>query len=144
MRQAAESFTTGDLPRILGQFPEDVVWYSPGKSALAGTFRGKQSLEGFFRARYERGGSTIRVDVKDVLASDGHVVIFLRMTAERKGARLNALVAHFATVGPRGFARNWFLPDNVPAWDRFFRVRAARRPFLRTCRHSVRACLTPT
>jgi hypothetical protein len=62
----------------------------------------------------------MRPETDDVLASDEHVVVFLRVTATRGDERLDVTVAHFATVGPEGFARNWFLPDDVAAWNRFF------------------------
>ena len=39
----------------------------------------------------------------------------------RDGKQLDVLVAHFATVGEGGFERNWFLPSDVAAWNRFFR-----------------------
>jgi hypothetical protein len=51
---------------------------------------------------------------------DDHVVIFLHITASRAGDELDVTVAHFATVGPDGFERNWFLPDDLAAWNRFF------------------------
>src|SRR4029453_5952386 len=97
MRQATEGFTAGDLERVLAVFPEDVVWYSPGKGRLAGTYRGRADLERVFRTMYERSGGAIRAEAEDVLASDDHVVVFLRITAQREDARLDVQVAHFAT-----------------------------------------------
>jgi hypothetical protein len=62
----------------------------------------------------------MKPEVEEVLGSDRHVIAFLRITAERDDDRLDVLVAHFATVGPHGFARNWFLPSDTTAWNRFF------------------------
>jgi len=120
MRQVAESVARGDVAAALAHFPEDVVWYSPVAARGERVFRGREGLERFFGQLFERSNGTMRPEVDDVLASDEHVVIFLRITAERGDDRLEAVVAHFATVGPDGFAHNWFLPDDVAAWNRFF------------------------
>jgi hypothetical protein len=74
----------------------------------------------FFDRLQERSNGTMRPEVVEALGSDDHVVIFLRVTATRGDEHLDSLVAHFATVGPGGFARNWCLPSDAGAWNRFF------------------------
>jgi ketosteroid isomerase-like protein len=120
MREVAEAVTSGDVAGALARFSDDLVWYVPGGSALDRVYRGHAGLEQFFGSLLQRSNGTLNPQTVDVLASDDHVVIFLRITAERDDAALNLLVAHFATVGPNGFTRNWFLPDDVAAWNRFF------------------------
>ena len=83
--------------------------------------RGRDTITRFFGRLQERSSGTMTAAVVDVLGSDNHVVIFLRVTATRDGKQLDVLVAHFATVGEGGFERNWFLPSDVAAWNRFFR-----------------------
>jgi hypothetical protein len=47
-------------------------------------------------------------------------VLFLRVTGRRSGADLDVKIAHFATVDSDGhLERNWFLPDDLEAWDAF-------------------------
>jgi ketosteroid isomerase-like protein len=120
MRQVAESVASGDVAAALQHFPEDVVWCWPAERTEDRTYRGRERLMRFFGRLQERSGGTMRPEVEDVLGSDEHVVIFLRVTAARDDERLDVLVAHFATVGARGFERNWFLPGDVGAWNRFF------------------------
>jgi ketosteroid isomerase-like protein len=120
MREVAEAFTSGDVARALERFSDDLAWYVPGGSALDRVYRGRAGLEQFFGSLLQRSNGTLKPQTVDALASDDHVVIFLRITAERDDADLNVLVAHFATVGPNGFTLNWFLPDDVAAWNRFF------------------------
>jgi ketosteroid isomerase-like protein len=120
MREVAEAVARGDVPTALEHFPEDVVWYSPTLQRGERVYRGRDGLMRFFGHLGERSNGTMTPHVEDVLASDEHVVIFLRITAARGDDELDVVVAHFATVGPDGFERNWFLPDDVAAWSRFF------------------------
>jgi ketosteroid isomerase-like protein len=121
MREVAESVARGDIVTALRQFPEDVVLFSPSWRQEDRVHRGRDALTRFFGRLQERSSGTMTAAVVDVLGSDNHVVIFLRVTATRDGEQLDVLVAHFATVGEGGFERNWFLPSDVAAWNRFFR-----------------------
>jgi ketosteroid isomerase-like protein len=120
MRQVPEAVARGDIAAALEQFPEDVVWYSPAEKQDDRIYHGRDGLTRFFGRLHERSNGTMRPEVEDVLGSDEHVVIFLRITAARQDERLDVLVAHFATVGANGFTRNWFLPSDTAAWNRFF------------------------
>ena len=120
MRDVAEAVVRGDISAALEKFPEDVVWYSPAADPAKRVYRRRDGLASFFGQLQERSNGTMRPEVEEVLGSDDHVVAFLQITAERDDDRLDVLVAHFATVGPGGFARNWFLPSDLAAWNRFF------------------------
>ena len=120
MREVVDAVAGGDVPAALAHFPEDVVWYWPAERSEDRIYRGRDGLMGFFARLQERSNGTMTPAVEGVLGSDEHVVIFLRVTAQRDDARLDVRVAHFATVGPDGFSRNWFLPNDVSAWNRFF------------------------
>jgi ketosteroid isomerase-like protein len=120
MREVAEAVARGDVESALEHFPEDVVWYWPAEREDERIYRGRDGLMQFFGRFEQRSRGTWKPQVDDVLGSDEHVVIFLRLTADYDDGRLEVLVAHFATVGANGFARNWFLPNDVEALNRFF------------------------
>ena len=120
MRDVPDAVVRGDISAALEKFPEDVVWYSPAADPANRVYRGRDGLARFIAQLQERSNGTMRPEVEEVLGSDDHVVAFLHITAERDDDRLDVLVAHFATVGPSGFARNWFLPSDTSAWNRFF------------------------
>ena len=120
MRDVAEAVARGDVPTALQQFAEDVEWYWPAEKSEDRIYRGREGLIRFFSRLNERSNGTMRPEVEESLGSDDHVVIWLRITASRDGEQLSARVAHFATVGPNGFERNWFLPNDAAAWNRFF------------------------
>jgi ketosteroid isomerase-like protein len=120
MREVTEAVTAGDIAGALARFADDVVWFVPGGSSLDRVYRGRSGLQRFFATLLERSEGSLIPRAVDVLASDDHVVVFLHITAQRDDAELNVMLAHFAAVGPDGFTRNWFLPDDVAAWNRFF------------------------
>jgi uncharacterized protein len=120
MRAVVEAVARGDVPGALQHFPDDVVWFTPTGGGAEGVYRGRDGLQRFFGRLAERSNGTMRPEVDDVLASDDHVVIFLRISARRNGDELDASVVHFAAAEANGFARNWFLPADVTAWNRFF------------------------
>jgi ketosteroid isomerase-like protein len=83
------AFTTGDMNRLAAFFDEDVVWHTPGKHPLAGTHEGRSATFASFAEEFERSNGSYSVDVRDVLASDEHVVALLHATADREGKRLD-------------------------------------------------------
>jgi ketosteroid isomerase-like protein len=120
MLDVVDAVARGDVMAALAHFPHDVVWYWPADRAEDRVYRGHDSLRRFFGRLQERSEGTMTPRAEAVLASDEHVVIFLRITAERGDERLDVRVAHFAAVGADGFAQNWFLPNDVSAWNAFF------------------------
>jgi ketosteroid isomerase-like protein len=120
MRQVAAAVARGDVHTALGHFPDDVVWYAPAQRTEDRVYRGREGVRSFFARLQERSNGTMMPEVDDALGSEGHVVIFLRVTANRDAEELDVRVAHFARVDANGFTRNWFLPNNLTAWNRFF------------------------
>jgi hypothetical protein len=121
MRKVVGAITRSDVAAALREFPEDVVLFSPSWRQEDRVHHGRDGLTSFFARLQDRSNGTMAAAVVDVLGSDNHVVVFLRVTATRGQERLDVLVAHFATATAHGFARNWFLPSDVAAWNRFFR-----------------------
>ena len=121
MRQTVDAFTSGDIPRLLQGFADDVVWYAPGDTPMSGTFHGHDGIVRFFFGMNEASGGSMNVHVDDVLGGDRYVTIFLDITAERLDERLSVVVAQFASVDGQGrWDRCWFLPDKLAEWNRFF------------------------
>ena len=121
MRRTVDALISGDIPRLLEGFADDVEWYAPGGTPLSGTFRGHDGIVRFFSGLKEASGGSMNVQVDDVLAGDRYVTIFLDITAERHDERLSVAVAQFASVDGQGrWDRCWFLPDKLAEWNRFF------------------------
>ena len=70
-------------------FDEAVVWHTPGRHPLAGTYVGKEETFSSFAEEFERSSGTYSVELRDAFASDEHVVALLHATAHRRRERLS-------------------------------------------------------
>ena len=54
---------------------DGVAWHVPGRSAIAGDYRGRDEVLRYFTTRRELASATIRIEVHGVLADDQRAVI---------------------------------------------------------------------
>jgi uncharacterized protein len=91
-----------DGPAIAGLLTEDAVYHFPGRSPLAGTYRGRAEVMGLFRALADRLGAPPGLHSHDVLASEAHAVDLAVHSATRNGVPFEwraVRVYHFAPGG---------------------------------------------
>jgi uncharacterized protein len=74
-QDVVDAFMSGDIPRLLQGFADDVVWYAPGDTPVSGTFRGHDGIARFFSGLNEASGGSMNVRADDVLAGDRYVTI---------------------------------------------------------------------
>ena len=116
------AFNAGAMDDVVRQFAPDVTFTAPGHSAVAGVYRGRDGVRSFMGRLYELSGGTLTISHNEVLSDDEHLVLFLRFAGQRKGERLDCVVAGFhSDLGPDGWRQATFLPDDLAAFDRFFR-----------------------
>lgn len=89
VQSAYEAFGKGDIPAVLETFAPDIQWHFLGRNPLAGTYKGPQEVVGFFTRLMEGTGGTFSMEIDDFLASDQHVVVLVRASAQRDGRRLD-------------------------------------------------------
>jgi ketosteroid isomerase-like protein len=81
-----ELFSAGDMAGFLELLADDVAWHVPGRCPLAGDYKGRQGVLGYFTTIDELSGGTYQIsDVHDVVASDEHVVGLHHSVASRPG-----------------------------------------------------------
>jgi ketosteroid isomerase-like protein len=88
-RSIYTAFTSADMDALAAFFDDDVVWHSPGRHPLAGTYEGRDATFASFAEEFERSGGTYSVEIHDVLANDDHIVALLHARASREGKRLD-------------------------------------------------------
>jgi hypothetical protein len=89
-----EAFGRGELDKVRELWTDDIEWVIPGRNPLAGTYRGPDAVMGFFAKLMDESGGTFSLEVRDVTASDEHVVVLVKGRAERKGRTLASQGAH--------------------------------------------------
>jgi ketosteroid isomerase-like protein len=92
MRQALEAFRAGDIPALSQRFSDDIVWRVPGRSVLAGEYRGQEQVFGFFGRLMQLTGGTFAITSIDMLANDQGGVFVDRLSARRNGRTLDVLL----------------------------------------------------
>lgn len=93
VRRAYHDFESGDLELLAVVMAHDVVWHEPGRSPLAGDYKGLEAVLGFLARLKERSDGTFSVEILDVLSEPERVVVFQRETATRRGKGLNVIAA---------------------------------------------------
>ena len=100
MKRAVQAFVKGDMAILSTLFAEDAVWHVPGRHSLAGEYRGRDAVFGFFGRLMELTGGTFTVHSIDMFANDAGGVFVDRVTAERNGKTLDVrLILHVTIRG---------------------------------------------
>ena len=118
-RRSYEAWNSGDLDVIREYFTDDAVLHLAGDNAMSGTYRGRDGVMDAI-ARASQGWG-MHSELEALLASDDHVIAFVRVTSERDGKTLDVVVAQAVKVNAEGKATEaWFLPNDQRGSDRFF------------------------
>ena len=118
-RRSYAASNSGDLDVIREYFTDDAVLHLAGDNAMSGTYRGRDGVMDAI-ARASQGWG-MHSELEALLASDDHVIAFVRVTSERDGKTLDVVVAQAVKVNAEGKATEaWFLPNDQRGYDRFF------------------------
>jgi ketosteroid isomerase-like protein len=121
LRRSYEAFNTGDMDTLRASFTDDIMGHAPGKSPVAGDYKGVDEVFGFFQKLFELSGGTLKVEPHSILADDEHGTVLGFQSAEREGKR----VGQFPTIEVYHFTggkiSEWwtFSPDQY-AQDEFW------------------------
>ena len=91
IRRAYQDFESGDLDLLGVVMGQDVVWHEPGRSSLAGDYKGPETVLGFLEQLKLRSDGTFKIEVLDVLSEPERAVVLQRETATRGGKTLDVV-----------------------------------------------------
>ena len=118
-------YAGGDLEAVEELLAEDVVWHVPGTSPIAGDYRGREAVAGYFRLRRELAAGAIRI----VKRGDAHHADALVQLADGRaslgGRDVVWRTAGVYRVADGKVAEAWLIPLDQAHFDR---VWAATRP----------------
>jgi ketosteroid isomerase-like protein len=63
IRSGFAAFAAGDLDTLKGLFDSQIVWHEPGRSSVAGDYRGIDETLSFFMQLFERSGGTFKAEL---------------------------------------------------------------------------------
>ncbi|MBV9281817.1 MAG: nuclear transport factor 2 family protein [Chloroflexi bacterium] len=117
--RAFEAWNAGQIEALKGTFSEDAVLRFAGNNRMSGTYRGADEVVDALLRANQGGGP--RADVKAVLASDDHVMVFFRATGERGGKSLDVVLAEAMKFDADGkMTEVWFLANDQAAYDEYW------------------------
>jgi ketosteroid isomerase-like protein len=119
-RRGYEAFATGDMATLDELFADDIVWHSPGRNELSGTFRGKDEVFANLQKNMELTGGTFRLDIHALVADDEHAVALLRARAERDGKTLDDNTVQVFHIKDGKVTESWLNPSDAYASDEFW------------------------
>jgi uncharacterized protein len=118
LRDADEAQIQGDVEKFAGFYADDVIVHIPGKSSLAGVYKGKDQFLELFERFMERTPE-YSFEPHAYLADDEHGVILQRSLYKRGNETLESndtFICHF-----RGgkISEFWYLSEDTEAVDAF-------------------------
>jgi len=93
IRRAYQDFESGDLDLLSTVMAQDVVWHEPGRSSLAGDYKGPEAVLGFLRRLKEQSDGTFNIEILEVVSEPERAVVFQRETARRGTNVLDVIAA---------------------------------------------------
>jgi ketosteroid isomerase-like protein len=119
VRRMVDALQRADANAIGELLSDDVVYRFPGRSPVAGTYRGRAEVLGLFATFRQMLDGPPRFDTHDVVASEAHVVELSSYEASRGGRTLRWNVMRTYHVGEDRIAEIWLAIDDLYAFDDF-------------------------
>jgi YbgC/YbaW family acyl-CoA thioester hydrolase len=120
-----EMYAGGDLAAVEELLAEDVVWHVPGSSPIAGDYRGREAVSGYFRLRRHLAGGAIRIAKGGEAHHEEALVQLADGRAPLGGRDVVWRTAGVYRVAEGRIAEAWLVPLDQEQFDRAW---AATRP----------------
>ena len=117
VRELLDALEARDVPAIEALLADDVVYYFPGRSPVAGTYRGRQAVIGLFRAFASLFDGPIEMSTHDGVASEAHVVDLATYAGSRGGERFTWNTVRLYHVDGDRIAEIWLMIGDQYAFD---------------------------
>ena len=128
-------YATGDAAgELRALLAVDVTWHVPGRSAIAGTYRGRNEVLRYFATRREIAGRTFRVTPRGMLAGAGRAVHFADGEAAIDGQPRSWRTAGIFRISGDQIAACWLLPFGQYQFSQIWAHPAHRPEPEGTCR----------
>jgi ketosteroid isomerase-like protein len=114
-------YSGGDEGELHALLTSDITWHVPGSNLIAGTYRGRGEVIGYFTRRRDLAGHTFRITRRDVLTGVGNVIAALSdgEATLAGAARRWSTVGLYRVVAGR-VAECWLLPTDPVLFDQIW------------------------
>ena len=120
IRDGYAAFAKGDFGVLNDLFAEDILWHEPGRNQLAGDFRGREAVYGYFGKLMEVTEGSFHLDLQAVFADDERGVALVVSTASRGGRSVKVNDAHIFDLRDGKVVEFWNASTDPYAYDELF------------------------
>jgi acyl-CoA thioesterase FadM/ketosteroid isomerase-like protein len=138
-----EMYAGGDLAAVEELLAQEVVWHVPGTSPIAGDYRGREAVAGYFRHRRELAGGSIEVEAHDAACHDEALAQLADGRATLGGDDVVWRTAGVYRVAAGRIAEAWLVPLDQDRFDRLWSA-APSAPFVYRQRVRPQECAAST
>ena len=107
----------GPGDELLPLLGEDVIWHVPGNNAIAGTYRGREEVLGYFHRRRDQAGRSLRFVERRVLVADDLVLHFTGGSADVGGQQREWETVGVYRVEGQVVGECWLVPSDQALFD---------------------------
>jgi hypothetical protein len=119
VRRMVDALAARDGAAIAELLTDDVVYHFPGRSSVAGTYRGKAEVLGLLGAFARLFDKPLEMRSHDVIASEAHVVDLATYTGERGGGAFTWNAVRLYHVDADRISEIWLMIGDLYAFDAF-------------------------
>jgi hypothetical protein len=99
---------------------DDILWHWPGRSSMAGDYRGRDAALGLIRGFHRVTGGRLQVEPVDILEGRDYLMAFTHITAQSEDGTLDVMMADAMRFGADGrVVEYWTLSNDQEAVDSF-------------------------
>lgn len=120
VRRGYDAFNKGDIESLNELFEDDVVWHVPGRSPIAGDYRGRDATFAYFERLDELSGGSYQAELQIAVGDDEHVIAIDRSTATTGAASYDADELVVFRFRDGRVVEAWQAMMNLYAHDEFF------------------------
>ena len=121
LKKGYEAFAKGDMDTLNDLFADDIVWHVPGNNPLAGDYKGKEEVFGFFMKIAQETNGTFGFEMHDMLANDRHSVVLADAHADRNGKQMRQKNVHIFHINDEAKVTEfWGMAEDSAAVDAFW------------------------
>jgi acyl-CoA thioesterase FadM/ketosteroid isomerase-like protein len=132
---AADIYAGDDRQSVEDLLADDVVWHVPGSNPIAGDYRGKDAVLGYFRRLRSLTGATVRISEAGQVHHDDALVHLTDCAAQLGGRNVLWRTASAYRIANGRIAEAWLVPLDQQHSDQTL---AATRPAPYVYVHRVR------
>lgn len=116
-----EALRRGDVPTLMDQFAQDVVWHQPGENRFSGIHRGVDSVGALIGGMMQVSDGSFALEVAGPLMVNGDLVaVPVRFTGRREDASMDMSGVDLLTVRGGKIVEMHLFSEDGAAEDAFW------------------------